>query len=193
MRPPRLLCVLNTDNRLHYALSIALSEVPNRSPNSSRLSSTAITRPRTDYRIRPRDTFSRTRQHALPVGRVRIGGAGATIEIEFARDASHGRLERLPRRCGLLGEHYRTLGICGQPMAGGRSALRNPQGHDHRRPLAGRTHFRMVMRAIARCRIIFDCAASPRRSARASRPGIATKSHVRRTGLLVIGFAIVHA
>jgi hypothetical protein len=49
------------------------------------------------------------------MGRVRIGGAGANdaraaIEIDFACDVSHGRLDIAEDWSALLGEHYRTLG-----------------------------------------------------------------------------------
>jgi hypothetical protein len=48
-------------------------------------------------------------------GRVRIGGAGtnetgATVEIDFTCDASHGRLDISEDWRAFLGEHYQTLG-----------------------------------------------------------------------------------
>ena len=105
-----------TDNRLHYALSVVLPEIPNR---SAELLTSAVNgdRPAAE-RIAEyaRQTLSVELGGArCRMGRVRIGGAGAndtraTIEIEFACDASHGRLEIVEDWSALLGEHYRTLG-----------------------------------------------------------------------------------
>jgi hydrogenase/urease accessory protein HupE len=105
-----------TDNRLHYALSVVLPEIPNR---SAELLTAAVNgdRPAAE-RIAEyaRQTLSVELGSArCRMGRVRIGGAGAndtraTIEIEFACDASHGRLEIAEDWSALLGEHYRTLG-----------------------------------------------------------------------------------
>ena len=105
-----------TDNRLHYALSVVLPEIPNR---SAELLTSAVNgdRPAAE-RIAEyaRQTLSVELGRArCRMGRVRIGGAGAndtraTIEIDFACDASHGRLEIVEDWSALLGEHYRTLG-----------------------------------------------------------------------------------
>jgi hydrogenase/urease accessory protein HupE len=105
-----------TDNRLHYALSVVLPEIPNR---SAELLTSAVNgdRPAAE-RIAEyaRQTLSVELGGArCRMGRVRIGGAGAndaraTIEIEFACDVSHGRLEIAEDWSALLGEHYRTLG-----------------------------------------------------------------------------------
>jgi hypothetical protein len=107
------------DNRLHYALSIVLPEIPNRSVE---LLASAVNgdRPAAE-RIAEyaRQTLSVELGSArCRMGRVRIGGAGAndaraTIEIEFGCDASHGRLEIAEDWSELLGEHYRTLGNLG--------------------------------------------------------------------------------
>jgi hypothetical protein len=104
------------NNRLHYALSIVLPEIPNRSVE---LLTSAVNgnRPAAD-RIAEyaRQTLSVELGGArCRMGRVRIGGAGAndaraTIEIDFTCDASHGRLEIAEDWSELLGEHYRTLG-----------------------------------------------------------------------------------
>lgn len=105
-----------TDNRLHYALSIVLPEIPNR---SAELLTSVINgdRPAAD-RIAEyaRQTLSVELGSArCRMGRMRIGGAGAndarvSVEIEFTCDASHGRLEIAEDWSELLGEHYRTLG-----------------------------------------------------------------------------------
>jgi hypothetical protein len=105
-----------TDNRLHYALSIVLPEIPNR---SAELLTSAVNGDRPAA-----ERIAEYARQALSVelgsarcrmGRVRIGGAGAndtraTIEIDYACDASHGRLEIAEDWSALLGEHYRTLG-----------------------------------------------------------------------------------
>jgi hydrogenase/urease accessory protein HupE len=105
-----------TDNRLHYALSVVLPEIPNR---SAELLTAAVNgdRPAAE-RIAEyaRQTLSVELGGArCRMGRVRIGGAGAndaraTIELDFTCDASHGRLEIAEDWSALLGEHYRTLG-----------------------------------------------------------------------------------
>jgi len=105
-----------TDNRLHYALSVVLPEIPNR---SAELLTSAVNgdRPAAE-RIAEyaRQTLSVELGGArCRMGRVRIGGAGAndtraTIEIDFTCDVSHGRLEIAEDWSALLGEHYRTLG-----------------------------------------------------------------------------------
>jgi hydrogenase/urease accessory protein HupE len=105
-----------TDNRLHYALSIVLPEIPNR---SAELLTSAVNgdRPAAE-RIAEyaRQTLSVELGSArCRMGRVRIGGAGAndtraTIEVDFTCDVSHGRLEIAEDWSALLGEHYRTLG-----------------------------------------------------------------------------------
>jgi HupE / UreJ protein len=105
-----------TDNRLHYALSVVLPEIPigyaellTSATNGDRSAAERIA-------AYARQTLSVELGNAhCRMGRVRIGGAGAndaraTIEIDFNCDASHGRLEIAEDWSALLGEHYRTLG-----------------------------------------------------------------------------------
>jgi hypothetical protein len=104
------------DNRLRYALSVILPEMPIR---SAELLTSAVNgdRPAAD-RIAEyaRQTLSVELGNArCRIGRVRIGGAGAndiraTIEIDFTCESSHGRLEIAEDWSALLGEHYQTLG-----------------------------------------------------------------------------------
>jgi hypothetical protein len=104
------------DNRLNYTLSIALPEIPGKSAELLALVVNGD-RPAAD-RIAEyaRQTLSiELGSTRCRMGRMRIGGAGAndaraTIEIGFACDASHGRLEIVEDWSELLGEHYRTLG-----------------------------------------------------------------------------------
>jgi hydrogenase/urease accessory protein HupE len=104
------------DNRLQYALSVVLPEIPNR---SAELLTSAVNGDRAAAE-RIAEYARQTLSVALGsvrcrMGRVRIGSAGAndaraTIEIEFTCDASRGRLEIAEDWSALLGEHYRTLG-----------------------------------------------------------------------------------
>ncbi|WFU18665.1 HupE/UreJ family protein [Bradyrhizobium sp. CB3481] len=104
------------DNRLHYALSVVLPEIPNRS--AELLTSAANGDRSAAERVvaYAGQTLSLELGNArCRMGRVRISGAGAndaraTIEIDFTCDASHGRLEIAEDWSALLGEHYRTLG-----------------------------------------------------------------------------------
>lgn len=104
------------DNRLQYALSVVLPEIP---IGSAELLASAINADRAAAeRIAAYagQTLSVELGSArCQMGRVRIGGGGAndaraTIEIDFTCDVSHGRLEIAEDWSALLGEHYRTLG-----------------------------------------------------------------------------------
>jgi hydrogenase/urease accessory protein HupE len=103
-------------DRLSYALSVALPEIPqasasilNAAANGDRSAAETIAEAaRRSVTIDLADTRCRA-------GRVRIGGAGtnetrATIEINFACNAQHGRLTVTEDWGGLLGEHYQSLG-----------------------------------------------------------------------------------
>ena len=103
------------DNRLRYALSIVLPEIPVKSAElvvcRQRRS---LGRGKIAASVRQMLSVELGRR-ALPDGRMRIGGAGAndargTIEIDFTCEASHGRLEIAEDWSAPLGEHYQTLG-----------------------------------------------------------------------------------
>lgn len=103
------------DNKLRYALSIGLPEVPVES--AERLKAAANGDRAAAERIagHARQTLSVELGGArCRMGAVRIGGAGAndargTIEIDFTCEAAHGRLEIVEDWRALLGEHYQTL------------------------------------------------------------------------------------
>jgi hypothetical protein len=103
-------------NRLTYALSITLPDIPqtsasvlNAAANGDHSAAEAVAdAARRSVTIDLAGTPCRA-------GRVRIGGAGvndvrATIEIDFSCDAEHGRLAVTEDWSGLLGEHYQSLG-----------------------------------------------------------------------------------
>jgi hydrogenase/urease accessory protein HupE len=101
---------------LAYALSVALPEILpasasilNAAANGDRLAAEAVAE------AARRSVTADLAGTPCRVGRVRIGGAGAnearaTIEIDFACDAEHGRLTVTEDWSGLLGEHYQNLG-----------------------------------------------------------------------------------
>jgi hydrogenase/urease accessory protein HupE len=105
-----------TGDRLTYALSVALPEIP---PSSVSLLNAAANRDRSAA-----ETVAQAARRSVVVelggipcraGRVRIGGGGAnearaTIEIDFSCGAEHGRLTVSEDWSGLLGEHYQNLG-----------------------------------------------------------------------------------
>jgi HupE / UreJ protein len=103
-------------DRLSYVLSVALPEIPQASAsilsaaaNGDRAAAEAVAdAARRSVTIDLAGTPCRA-------GRVRIGGAGAnearaTVEIDFACGAEHGRLAVAEDWSGLLGEHYQSLG-----------------------------------------------------------------------------------
>jgi hypothetical protein len=104
------------DNRLRYALSIVLPEIPVES--AERIKSAANGDRAAAERIAAstRQTLSvELGGTRCRMGAVRIGGAGANdargmIEIDFTCEVSHGRLEIAEDWSALLGEHYQTLG-----------------------------------------------------------------------------------
>lgn len=103
-------------DRVSYALSVALPEIPRASAfvlsaaaNGDR---SAAERVADAARGSVTIDLAGTRCRA---GRVRIGGGGtnetrATIEIDFTCSAQHGRLTITEDWSGLLGEHYQSLG-----------------------------------------------------------------------------------
>jgi len=103
-------------DRLAYALSVALPEIPSASSsllaaaaNGDRGAAEAVAeQARSSVVVNLAGTYCRP-------GRVRIGGAGAnearaTIEISFACDTQHGRLVITEDWGAFLGEHYQSLG-----------------------------------------------------------------------------------
>jgi hypothetical protein len=103
-------------DRVSYALSVALPEIPqlsafilNAAANGDRSAAESVAKTaRASVTIDLAGTRCR-------VGRVRIGGAGtndtrATIEIDFTCEAEHGRLTVAEDWSSLLGEHYQSLG-----------------------------------------------------------------------------------
>jgi hypothetical protein len=102
-------------DRLSYAVSVALPEIPNQSAllltaaaNGDRSAAETVAgQARRSLRIDLDGTPCKP-------GRVRIGGAGAnearaTIEIDFACNAGHGRLTVSEDWGAFLGEHYQAL------------------------------------------------------------------------------------
>ena len=103
-------------NRLRYALSVALPELP---PAAAAALAAAANGDR-----QAAETTAEQARRSVTVdlagvrcraGRVRIGGAGAnearaTVEIDFTCDAAHGRLDIGEDWSDFLGEHYQTLG-----------------------------------------------------------------------------------
>ena len=104
-----------TDNRLRYALSIVLPEIPIGSAQGLMAAANGDRAAAERIAAHARQTLSVELGGArCRMGAVRIGGAGAndargTIEIDFTCDASHGRLEIAEDWSALLGEHYQTL------------------------------------------------------------------------------------
>jgi hydrogenase/urease accessory protein HupE len=111
-----LLRVELVDNKLRYALSIVLPEIPIGS--AEQLKSAASGDRAAAERIAgyARQALSIELGGArCRMGAVRIGGAGATdargvVEIDFTCETSHGRLDIAEDWSALLGEHYQTLG-----------------------------------------------------------------------------------
>ncbi len=103
-------------DRVSYALSVALPEIPqlsafilNAAANGDRSAAESVAKTaRSSVTIDLAGKRCRT-------GRVRIGGAGtndtrATIGIDFTCEAEHGRLTIAEDWSSLLGEHYQSLG-----------------------------------------------------------------------------------
>src|SRR4029450_11726826 len=111
-----LLRVELVDNKLRYALSIVLPEIPIGS--AEELKSAANGDRAAAERIAgyARQTLSiELGGGRCRMGAVRIGGAGATdargtVEMGFTCETSHGRLDIAEDWSALLGEHYQTLG-----------------------------------------------------------------------------------
>jgi len=103
------------DNKLRYALSIVLPEIPAGSTQGLLAAANGDRAAAERIAGYARQTLSVELGGArCRMGAVRIGGAGAndargTIEIDFTCDASHGRLEIAEDWSALLGEHYQTL------------------------------------------------------------------------------------
>jgi hydrogenase/urease accessory protein HupE len=111
-----LLRIEFTGGRMLYALSVALPELP---PASATILTAAANGDRGAAEV-----VAETARKSVTVnldgarcrtGRVRIGGAGtnetrATVEIDVACDASHGRLDITEDWRAFLGEHYQTFG-----------------------------------------------------------------------------------
>lgn len=103
-------------DRVSYALSVALPEIPqlsafilNAAANGDRSAAESVAKT-----ARASVTIDLAGTRCRP-GRVRIGGAGtndtrATIEIEFTCETQHGRLTVTEDWSSLLGEHYQSLG-----------------------------------------------------------------------------------
>lgn len=103
-------------DRVSYALSVALPEIPqlsafilNAAANGDRSAAESVAKT-----ARASVTIDLAGTRCRP-GRVRIGGAGtndtrATIEIEFTCETEHGRLTVTEDWSSLLGEHYQSLG-----------------------------------------------------------------------------------
>jgi hypothetical protein len=102
--------------RMLYVLSVALPELP-------ATSAAVLTAAANGDRAAAETTAEAARRSVTVdldggrcrIGRVRIGGAGtnetrATVEVDFACDASHGRLDITEDWSAFLGEHYQTLG-----------------------------------------------------------------------------------
>ena len=103
------------DNKLRYALSIVLPEIP--TEPAERIRSAANGDRAAAERIAAsarQMLFVKLGGARCRMGAVRIGGAGAndargTIEIDYTCETSHGRLEIAEDWSALLGEHYQTL------------------------------------------------------------------------------------
>ena len=111
-----LLRIEFTGGRMLYALSVALPELP-------AASATILTAAANGDRGAAEVVAEAARKSVTVnldgarcrTGRVRIGGAGtnetrATVEIDVACDAPHGRLDIVEDWRAFLGEHYQTLG-----------------------------------------------------------------------------------
>src|SRR5438270_5008133 len=111
-----LLRIEFTGGRMLYALSVALAQLPAASgtiltadANGGRGAAEVVAEAaRKSVTVNLDGARCRT-------GRVRIGGAGtnetrATVEIDVACDASHGRLDIAEDWRAFLGEHYQALG-----------------------------------------------------------------------------------
>lgn len=111
-----LLRVEFVDNRLRYALSVVLPEIPIGSAESLKAAANGDRVAAERIAGYARETLSIELAGArCRTGVVRIGGAGATdaraaIEIDFTCSASQGRLDITEDWSALLGEHYQTLG-----------------------------------------------------------------------------------
>jgi hydrogenase/urease accessory protein HupE len=111
-----LLRVELVDNKLRYALSIVLPEIPIGSAEGLKSAANGDRAAAERIAGYARQTLSIELAGArCRMGAVRIGGAGATdtrgtVEIDFTCDASHGRLDISEDWSALLGEHYQTLG-----------------------------------------------------------------------------------
>lgn len=103
------------DNKLRYALSIVLPEIPIGSAEGLKAAANGDRAAAERIAAQARQALSVDLGGArCRMGAVRIGGAGAndargTIEIDFTCDASHGRLEIAEDWSAILGEHYQTL------------------------------------------------------------------------------------
>jgi hydrogenase/urease accessory protein HupE len=111
-----LLRVELVDNKLRYALSIVLPEIPIGSAEGLKDAANGDGVAAERIAGYARQALSIELAGArCRMGAVRIGGAGATdvrgaFEIDFTCDASHGRLNIAEDWSALLGEHYQTLG-----------------------------------------------------------------------------------
>ena len=104
------------DNKLRYALSIVLPEIPVELAEAVKSAANGDRAAAEKIAASVRQMLSVELGGArCRMGAMRIGGAGAndargTIEIDFTCEASHGRLEIAEDWSALLGEHYQTLG-----------------------------------------------------------------------------------
>jgi hydrogenase/urease accessory protein HupE len=111
-----LVRIEQSGDRLSYALSVALTEMPQAS--ASILNAVASgDRPAAEAVAEAARRSVTIDLAGTPcrAGRVRIGGAGAnearaTVEIDFACGTDHGRLTITEDWSNLLGEHYQSLG-----------------------------------------------------------------------------------
>ncbi len=103
------------DNKLRYALSIVLPEIPHESADGIKSAANGDRAAAERIAASARQAlFVELGGARCRTGAVRIGGAGAndargTIEIDFTCEAAHGRLEIAEDWSALLGEHYQTL------------------------------------------------------------------------------------
>jgi hydrogenase/urease accessory protein HupE len=104
------------DNKLRYALSIVLPEIPIGSVEGLKSAANGDRAAAERIAGYARQTLSiELGGVRCRMGAVRIGGAGATdargtVEIDFTCETSHGRLDIAEDWSALLGEHYQTLG-----------------------------------------------------------------------------------
>jgi hydrogenase/urease accessory protein HupE len=111
-----LLRVELVDNKLRYALSIILPEIPIGSAEELKSAANGDRAAAERIAGHARQTLSiELGGSRCRMGAVRIGGAGATdargtVEIDFTCETSHGRLDIAEDWSALLGEHYQTLG-----------------------------------------------------------------------------------